>query len=118
LARLPKNFNFDTLSRETLTVERPRLETPWKEPDRVATAQPIRAAAAAPFERLAHFELKEEIGSGGMATVYRGTDLRLHREVAVKMLPPHLSKSESNQKRFQREAQAVAALRHPQIIEV
>lgn len=76
------------------------------------------APAEKPADQLSHFRLLEEIGSGGMATVYRGEDLDSGREVAIKILHPHLSKNPESQKRFEREAQAVAALRHRNIIEV
>ena len=64
------------------------------------------------------YELLEEVGQGGMATVFRGKDLVLDREVAVKILHPHLAKDPEHQKRFKREAQAVARLHHPGIVKV
>ncbi|HEU4583965.1 MAG TPA: serine/threonine-protein kinase [Polyangiaceae bacterium] len=67
---------------------------------------------------LAKYELLEEIGHGGMATVYRARDRRLGREVAVKLIHRHLRDSSEVAERFVREATAVAKLRHPSIVEV
>ena len=67
---------------------------------------------------LAKYDVIEEIGHGGMATVYRAKDRRLGREVAVKVIHPHLRESQEVAHRFVVEAQAVAKLRHPNIVEV
>jgi serine/threonine-protein kinase len=67
---------------------------------------------------LTKYELLEEIGHGGMATVYRARDRRLGREVAVKLIHRHLRDSSEVAERFAREATAVAKLRHPGIVEV
>ena len=69
-------------------------------------------------ERIGKYELLESLGSGGMATVYRGRDPDLQRDVAVKMLHPHLCSREESRLRFRREARAVARLKHPAILEV
>jgi tetratricopeptide (TPR) repeat protein len=63
------------------------------------------------------YRLDSEIGRGGMGVVYRATDLELHREVAVKVLPTATSSVEARQ-RLMREARAAAALNHPHIISV
>jgi eukaryotic-like serine/threonine-protein kinase len=68
--------------------------------------------------RLSKYELLEEIGHGGMATVYRARDTRLERDVALKLLHRHLRESEEVEARFASEARAVAKLRHPNIVEV
>jgi serine/threonine protein kinase len=68
--------------------------------------------------QLAKYELLEEIGHGGMATVYRALDKRLGREVAVKIIHPHLRDSREVAERFHVEARAVAKLRHPNIVEI
>lgn len=68
--------------------------------------------------RLAKYELLEEIGHGGMATVYRARDPRLLREVAVKVIHRHLRENAEVRARFVAEARAVAKLRHPNIVEV
>ena len=64
------------------------------------------------------YEIIEEIGRGGMATVYLGIDHALAREVAIKILHPHLAQRRESRKRFKREAQAVARLKHPNIVEI
>jgi serine/threonine-protein kinase len=67
---------------------------------------------------LAKYEVLEEIGHGGMATVYRAHDPRLGRDVAAKVIHPHLRDSLEAKQRFYVEAKAVAKLRHPNIVEV
>jgi serine/threonine-protein kinase len=67
---------------------------------------------------LGRYELLEQIGSGGMAVVYRGRDTALDREVAVKLLHPHLASAKESRARFSREARAVARLAHPSIVEI
>ncbi len=64
------------------------------------------------------YEILEELGHGGMASVYRALDRRLSREVALKLLHPHLQRSAEARARFEREARAAARLRHPHVIEV
>jgi serine/threonine-protein kinase len=63
-------------------------------------------------------ELHEEIGHGGMGSVYRARDLKLGRTVAVKLLPAAASQEEENRTRFDREARALAMLSHPNIVSV
>jgi serine/threonine-protein kinase len=67
---------------------------------------------------LGRYELLEQVGSGGMAAVYRGRDTVLDREVAVKILHPHLASAPESRARFSREARAVARLAHPGIVEI
>ncbi|MEZ4359708.1 MAG: protein kinase [Kofleriaceae bacterium] len=64
------------------------------------------------------YELLERVGQGGMAVVYRGRDQSLDREVAVKILHGHLSDYQEARDRFEREARAVAKLRHENILEI
>jgi serine/threonine-protein kinase len=70
------------------------------------------------FPRVDKYELLEEIGHGGMATVYRARDPRLGREVAVKVIHKHLRENPEVGTRFVAEARAAAKLRHPGIVEV
>lgn len=67
---------------------------------------------------LGRYQLIEPIGSGGMAVVYRARDTALDREVAVKLLHPHLAQATESRARFSREARAVARLSHPCIVEI
>jgi serine/threonine-protein kinase len=77
------------------------------------------APAPAPVIRiLGRYELVEMVGSGGMAAVYRARDTALDREVAVKLLHPHLASAAESRARFAREARAVARLAHPSILEI
>jgi serine/threonine-protein kinase len=64
------------------------------------------------------YELGELIGYGGMAEVHRGRDIRLGRDVAIKILRPDLARDPSFLNRFRREAQAAAGLNHPSIVSV
>jgi len=64
------------------------------------------------------YELEEKIGDGGMATVYRGRDVRLNRVVAIKILHPHHASDLNFLQRFSHEAQAAANLRHPSIVDI
>src|SRR6478752_7241469 len=67
---------------------------------------------------LAKFEIREEIGHGGMATVYLARDKRLGRDVALKIIHRHLRENVEVAARFASEARAVAKLKHPNIVEV
>ncbi|MEK6608656.1 MAG: serine/threonine-protein kinase [Myxococcota bacterium] len=67
---------------------------------------------------LDRYQLMEEVGHGGMSTVWRAIDSSLGREVAVKVLHPHLASDDESIRRFQREAHAVAKLHHPNILEI
>jgi len=67
-------------------------------------------------DKLGPYEILAPIGAGGMGEVYRARDTRLGREVAVKVLPVHLANDSQALARFEREAKAVAALSHPNIL--
>ena len=64
------------------------------------------------------YRLEERIARGGMSTVYSATDLRLHREVAVKVMVEHLAHDPAFVDRFIREARAAAMLSHPNVVGV
>jgi serine/threonine-protein kinase len=64
------------------------------------------------------YEVLEELGHGGMATVFRARDTKLDRLVALKLLHPHLRGAAEARARFRREAQSVAKLHHPRILEI
>ena len=75
--------------------------------------------AAVPLTgRLGHYDLLGLLGAGGMGEVYRAADTKLGRDVALKVLPPALGNDPDRLARFQREAQALAALDHPGIVTV
>src|SRR5262249_43572942 len=67
---------------------------------------------------LGRYEILEEVGHGGMATVYRAMDPRLERNVALKVIHPHLRDNPEIAQRFRHEARAVAKLKHPAIVEI
>ncbi len=67
---------------------------------------------------LAHYEILESIGKGGMGEIYLAEDSKLDRKVALKVLPPELAEDEGRRARFQREAKALAALNHANIITI
>lgn len=64
------------------------------------------------------YQIVESLGAGGMGEVYRAKDLRLDRDVAIKVLPEHLASNADALSRFEREAKAVAALSHPNILDI
>jgi serine/threonine protein kinase len=68
--------------------------------------------------RLGPYEILAPVGAGGMGEVYRARDYRLNREVAIKVLPNEISQDPVREKRFEREAQAVSALNHPNILTI
>ena len=90
-------------------------------------APPIEVAAQLMAERrvrslvggeLGPYRLVALLGAGGMGEIYRAQDTRLDREVAVKVLPAHLAQDAEALARFKREAKAVAALSHPNILAI
>lgn len=68
--------------------------------------------------RLGVYELVEELGAGGMGVVWRAHDQRLGRDVALKILPPHLAAHPDALVRFEREARGLASLSHPNIVSI
>lgn len=68
-----------------------------------------------PGTRIGAYEIIDLLGEGGMGSVYRATDARLGREIAIKTLPPDLARDEHALARFEREARFLAALNHPNI---
>src|SRR5262245_29494688 len=69
----------------------------------------------APGTRLGAYEVTAQIGEGGMGQVFRATDTKLKRQVAIKILPPSLAADPDRLARFQREAEVLASLNHPHI---
>jgi serine/threonine protein kinase len=69
-------------------------------------------------QRLAQYEVLSPLGSGGMGEVYRARDLRLDREVAIKVMAEHVAADPEMRRRFETEAKAVAALSHPGILSI
>jgi Tol biopolymer transport system component len=71
-----------------------------------------------PGDRLGPYEIVSQLGQGGMGVVFHARDSRLERDVAVKVLPRNLAEDEDALGRFEREAKAVAALSHPNILAI
>jgi len=105
--------------------ETPVVDPPGTPPDE-EPREPFPGAGAArgalrrvgTGDLLGRYELGEELGEGGMATVFRARDRDLRREVAVKVLFPHLARRVEIVRRFHREARAAAALEHPNILRI
>ena len=67
-------------------------------------------------QTLGEYEIVEQIGQGGMATVFKARQAGLNRDVALKVLPPYIAQKEGFTERFNREAQAIGNLHHPNIV--
>ncbi len=84
-------------------------------PDAFLSQKPV------PFmvdKKLAHYEIVELLGKGGMGEVYRARDSKLERDVALKILPNELASDPERAARFQREARALASLQHPNVASI
>src|SRR5262245_35787270 len=68
--------------------------------------------------KLAHYEITSHLGSGGMGDVYKATDSKLGRSVAIKLLPAAFASDPERLSRFRREAQVLASLNHPNIAHI
>jgi serine/threonine protein kinase len=67
---------------------------------------------------LERYQIERSLGAGGMGEVYQAHDLRLHRTVAIKLLPKDLTNDTQRLKRFEREASVVSKLNHPNILTI
>lgn len=94
-----KNINRDEIRRDELESER-------------------EEEATQVFGRLNHYEIHDVIGQGGFGIVYKAKDTELQRWVAIKMLAPHLASNGAARQRFAREAQAAAAIIHPNVVPI
>src|ERR1700741_3490194 len=93
----------------------PLAKTQSSDPDSGApSGAKVRAVHVG--DEVGRYALVEEIGEGGRATVFRARDRELRRDVAVKVLFPHLARRPEIVRRFQREARAAAGLEHPNLL--
>lgn len=108
---MPSNFHIALLPRPDRD---PLTFTPMPEPkDKLVLDQTDIP------EKIAHYRILKRLGKGGMGEVFLGEDTKQHgRKVALKMLPPELTKDESRLRRFKQEARAVLALNHPNILTI
>lgn len=91
----------------------PEAEEPPAEGDSLTSDEPQGGR-----RRVGDYEIISRIARGGMGIVYRARDLRLQREVALKLVAHHLLPAEPSRRRFQLEAEAVAKLDHPNIVQI
>src|SRR5277367_4659651 len=69
-------------------------------------------------EKIGHYEILSLLGQGGMGEVYRARDTKLKRDVALKVLPDAFARDPERMARFQREAEVLASLNHPNIAQI
>src|SRR5438067_4455642 len=82
------------------------------------SGSPGAAPSLAPNTRIDRYEIRSLLGKGGMGEVYLAEDLRLHRKVALKILPTAVAANQDRMRRFEQEATAAAALNHPHIAHI
>src|ERR1039458_7849646 len=92
----------------------PPVSSPQRSP-RSTSYNCAHIMALTPGTKLGPYEILSSLGAGGMGEVYRARDSRLERDVAIKVLPSHLSQSPDLRARFEREAKAISGLQHPNI---
>src|SRR5262245_10184334 len=78
----------------------------------------ITAMSIESGSRIGPYQVTSQLGEGGMGVVYRAHDTKLQRDVALKLLPEQLAKDPDRLSRFQREAQLLASLNHPNIAQI
>ncbi|MDE3179081.1 MAG: serine/threonine-protein kinase [Acidobacteriota bacterium] len=97
-------------------MEKPALELVARELAGEASEPPVEASAAFGLgTTVAHYRILEKIGVGGMGVVYRAHDSKLNRDVALKVLPEAVAHDAYRMARFEREAQVLASLNHPNV---
>src|SRR5262245_47276189 len=105
---------------EEVTDDTPTIisKSPPADTSQAITAHPEALTASLRGRKLAHYELLDPIGVGGMAAVLQARDTKLDRLVALKILPPEMAADGDNVQRFHQEARAAAKLDHENIARV
>src|SRR6266850_4633808 len=93
-------------------------ESPENVPNPLQSARSSQLMPLGPGTRLGPYEIASAIGAGGMGEVYRARDTRLKRDVALKILPDSFATDSDRLVRFQREAEVLASLNHPNIAHI
>lgn len=94
----------------------PRADAPGRSPSGTFLAMSVPSGTAAPDSPEARYQLLAEVGRGGMGIVHKALDRKLERRVALKILPAQLWGDETAMRYFIREARAIAALQHPNVV--
>src|SRR5215470_2600994 len=96
------------------------IENPALEMEALALAddQAKRGANSIMGQAIAHYRIIELLGAGGMGEVYLAQDIKLGRQVALKLLPAHFTEDVERLRRFEQEARAASALSHPNILTI
>src|ERR1017187_5558761 len=94
------------------------LDRPAWVPEVGRRDMPSDAARPAVGQRVAHYEIQEKLGEGGMGAVYRAYDTQLRRSVALKILPPEYASDPERRSRLLREARVASGLNHPNIVSI
>src|SRR5512143_520726 len=113
----PVQCDVDGIPKGSHRVSVPPIEagfTPWRGGPRFGLH--CGTMPLVPKARLGNYEILGSLGAGGMGEVYRARDLRLDRDVAVKVLPADVASSADRLARFEREARTAAGLNHPNIV--
>ena len=96
-------------------VARPRFRQPFRDRETALSRCGAEAKSMRPGDSLGPYRVVDKLGEGGMGEVYRATDVNLKRQVAIKVLPASVGAESDRLARFQREAEVLASLNHPNI---
>ena len=103
---------------ESLLIAFSEAEAFLEKPALISRSESKAAWQFSKDETISHYRIVEPIGAGGMAEVYLAEDEKLNRQVALKVLPSELLEDPDRLRRFKREALAVSALNHPNILTI